>query len=161
MSSPRRVVITGLGVLTPIGAGADKYWESLTAGRTGIRRISSFDPSTLPSPLAGEILDFDAKQYIDKKERKSLRVMARTIQLAVAAAQLAMDDARVQKDQLDPARFGVEFGAGLIPSELHELGPASQVSESAEPGVVDLKKWGEHGIANIPPLWMLKYLPNM
>jgi len=161
MSSPRRVVITGLGVLTPIGAGADKYWESLTAGRTGIRRISSFDPSTLPSPLAGEILDFDAKQYIDKKERKSLRVMARTIQLAVAAAQVALDDSKIQKDKLDPTRFGVEFGSGLIPTDLHELGAAAKISANCQPGMVDLKIWGEQGIPAINPLWMLKYLPNM
>ncbi len=161
MSSPRRVVITGMGLLTPIGIGADKVWESLVAGRTGIRRITAFDASTLPSPLAGEIDGFDPKQYIDKKERKSLRVMARTIQLAVAAAQAAIDHSGIQKDKIDPARFGVEFGAGLIPSELQELGAAAKLSANCQPGVVDLKIWGEQGLAAINPLWMLKYLPNM
>jgi 3-oxoacyl-[acyl-carrier-protein] synthase II len=161
MSSPRRVVITGIGVLTPIGVGVDKYWESLAAGTNGIRRIASFDPSSLPSPLAGEIDGFDAKQYIDKKERKSLRVMARTIQLAVAAAQVALDDSKIQKDKIDPTRFGVEFGSGLIPSELQELGPAAKLSANCQPGMVDLKTWGEQGIPAINPLWMLKYLPNM
>ena len=159
MSSPRRVVITGLGVLTPIGVGVDKYWESLRAGRTGIRRISAFDASTLPSPLAGEIPDFDAKQYIDKKERKNLRVMARAIQMAVAAAQLAIDDGRVDKSKLDPTRFGVEFGSGLLPSEPEELGVAAQVSSNCQG--VDMNRWGEQGLPVIPPLWMLKYLPNM
>jgi 3-oxoacyl-[acyl-carrier-protein] synthase II len=161
MASPRRVVITGIGVLTPIGLGVDAFWESLVAGKSGIRRITAFDPSTLPSPLAGEIEGFEAKQYIDKKERKSLRVMARAIQLAVAAAQVAMDHGKVQKDKLDPTRFGVEFGAGLIPTELHELGSAAKVSANCQPGVVDLKTWGEQGIPAINPLWMLKYLPNM
>lgn len=161
MSSPRRVVITGLGTLNPLGIGADKFWDALVAGKNGVRRIQSFDPSALASPIAGEIDGFDPKQFIDKKERKSLRVMARTIQLAVAAAQLALDDSKIQKDKLDPTRFGVEFGAGLIPSELHELGPAAKVSANCAPGVVNLKAWGEQGIPNINPLWMLKYLPNM
>ncbi len=161
MSSPRRVVITGIGLLTPIGFGADKFWESLVAGKSGIRRITAFDGSSLPSPLAGEIDGFDAKQFIDKKERKSLRVMARTIQLAVAAAQVALDDSKIQKDKIDPTRFGVEFGAGLIPSELQELGAAAKLSANCLPGVVDLKIWGSQGIPVINPLWMLKYLPNM
>jgi 3-oxoacyl-[acyl-carrier-protein] synthase II len=171
MSSPRRVVITGLGVLTPIGLDAGKFWDSLAAGKSGIRRISTFDPSSLPSPIAGQIDGFDPKNYIVKSERKSLRVMARTIQLAVAAAQVAMDDAKLQRESapgeparysgIDPARFGVEFGSGLIPSELHELGAAAKVSSNCTPGVVDLKVWGEQAIPQINPLWMLKYLPNM
>ena len=161
MASVRRIVITGLGLLTPIGLDAARYWQSLVQGRSGVRRIRSFDASALASPIAGEIDGFDPKGYIEKKERKSLRVMARTIQLAVAAAQVAMDDGKVQKDKLDPARFGVSFGAGLIPSELQELGPAGAVSRSGQPGVVDLEKWGTAGIEAIPPLWMLKYLPNM
>jgi 3-oxoacyl-[acyl-carrier-protein] synthase II len=87
--------------------------------------------------------------------------MARSIQLAVAGAQLALDDGRVEIARLDPTRFGVEFGSSLIASELEELGPAALASANCQPGVVDLEKWGEQGIASIPPLWMLKYLPNM
>src|SRR4051812_42972591 len=105
MASVRRVVLTGLGLLTPIGLDADRYWDSLSQGKSGVRRIRAFDASALASPIAGEIDGFDPKQYIDKKERKSLRVMARTIQLAVAAAQIAMDHGKVQKDKLDPTRF--------------------------------------------------------
>ena len=88
--------------------------------------------------------------------------MARTIQLAVAAAQLAMDDSKVDKAKLDPTRFGVEFGAGLIPSELTELGAASYVATGNNTGTKSISKtWGEKGISTIQPLWMLKYLPNM
>jgi 3-oxoacyl-[acyl-carrier-protein] synthase II len=111
--------------------------------------------------MAGEALGFDAKKYLDKKDRKSLRVMARTIQLAVAAAQMALDDSKVDKRKLDPTRFGVEFGACLIASELEELGVAAQVSTNCQPEAVDMEKWGAQGIPAIPPLWMLKYLPNM
>jgi 3-oxoacyl-[acyl-carrier-protein] synthase II len=162
MSSPaRRVVLTGIGVANPLGLGASAFWEGLRQGANGIRPIQAFDPAALPCHIAGEIHGFDAKNYIDKKDRKSLRVMARGIQLAVAGAQLALDDAKVDKEKLDPTRFGVEFGAGLLPTELQELGAAAQVSTNGTPGFVDLKKWGEQGLPCIPPLWMLKYLPNM
>src|SRR5262249_6113139 len=99
--------------------------------------------------------------FVDKKDRKSLRVMSRPIQLAVAAAQLALDDGKVNKDKLDPTRFGCEFGSGLLPTEPEELGPAAQVSTNCMPGQVDMKAWGEKGLEAVPPLWMLKYLPNM
>jgi 3-oxoacyl-[acyl-carrier-protein] synthase II len=160
-SSTRRAVLTGLGVITPIGLDKKTFWESLRAGRSGVRPITAFDPSTLPTRIAGQILDFAAKNYIEKEGRKSLKVMSRTIQLAVAAAQVALDDGRVDKTRLDPTRFGVEFGAGLIASELEELGVAAQLSANCQPGVVDLEKWGSQGLPCMPPLWMLKYLPNM
>src|SRR5713101_4268361 len=160
-SSSRRAVITGLGVISPIGLDKAAYWESLCTARSGVRPITSFDPAGLPCRFGGELVGFDAKEYVDKKERKSLKVMSRSIQLAVAAAQLAMDDCGVDKSQLDPTRFGVEFGAGLIASELEELGMASQISSTGQIGAVDLEKWGSQGLACMPPLWMLKYLPNM
>jgi 3-oxoacyl-[acyl-carrier-protein] synthase II len=160
-ASSRRAVLTGIGVVTSIGLDAGAFWESLLAARSGIRRISLFDASRLPVQIAGEISDFDARNFVDKKERKSLRVMARTIQLAVAAAQRALDHGQVNKEQLDPARFGVEFGSGMIATELDELGDAALASTNCVPGRVDLKQWGEQGIPTIPPLWMLKYLPNM
>jgi 3-oxoacyl-[acyl-carrier-protein] synthase II len=159
--SPRRVVITGLGILSPIGKDAASFWNGLVQGQSGVRLIQSFDAGGLPIHIAGQVPDFDAKGYIEKKERKNLRVMARPIQFAVAAAQLALDDGKVDKTTLDPTRFGVEFGAGLIASELPELGPASQVSINGQPSAVDLKRWGAQGLAAITPLWMLKYLPNM
>lgn len=161
VSSARRVVITGIGIISPIGLDVASYWRSLQEGRSGIRPIRTFDVSGLPVRIAGEVPDFDAKEFVDKKDRKSLRVMARTIQLAVAGAQRALDDGKVDKSKLDPTRFGVEFGAGLIATELHDLIEASCLSANCQPGRVDLEKWGDHGIPAIQPLWMLKYLPNM
>ena len=161
MSVPsRRVVVTGLGVISPYGFDVAAFWAGLSAGRSAVKPITSFDTTALPCRFGGEIAGFDAKNFLDKKDRKSLRVMARTIQLAVAGAQTALIDSKVDKEKLDPARFGVEYGAGLIPSELHELGPAAQVSRLDEHHV-DLQAWGEKGLAVIQPLWMLKYLPNM
>lgn len=161
----RRVVLTGLGVLSPIGLNAGSFWDSLCSGRSGVRAIKAFDASGLPARIAGEIPAFDPKEYLDKKRDratiKSLKVMARTIQLAVCAAQLAMNDAGADREKLDSTRFGVEFGAGLIASELDELTPPSLASANCQPGSVDLEKWGEQGLGVMPPLWMLKYLPNM
>jgi 3-oxoacyl-[acyl-carrier-protein] synthase II len=161
VSSSRRVVITGVGVISPIGLEKGVFWEALYNSRSGVRPITAFDPSSLPCRIAGQIIGFDAKNYVDKKERKSLKVMSRSIQLAMAAAQSAIEDCGLDKSKLDPTRFGVEFGAGLIASELEELGGASQVSATGQIGAVDLHKWGAQGLAHMPPLWMLKYLPNM
>jgi 3-oxoacyl-[acyl-carrier-protein] synthase II len=160
-ASSRRAVITGVGVLSPIGLDAAAFWRSLQEGRSGVRPIQAFDASALPVRFAGEIPDFDAKDFVEKKDRRSLKMMARTIQLAVAAAQLALNDAAVDKAKLAPERFGVEFGAGLIAAELPELADACRVSANCQPGRVDLEKWGAEGLPVIQPLWMLKYLPNM
>jgi 3-oxoacyl-[acyl-carrier-protein] synthase II len=160
-SSSRRAVITGLGVISPIGLTKADFWESLSHRRSGIGSISAFDASALPTRIGGEVKGFEPKNYVDKKERKSLKIMSRSIQLAVAASQLALDDSGIDKAGLDPDRFGVEFGAGLIASELEELGPPAQTSANCQPGSVDLEQWGAQGLACMPPLWMLKYLPNM
>lgn len=174
MVSSRRVVITGLGVITPIGLNAADFWKALEAGRGGVRPIQSFNTTNLSTQFAAEIPNFDAKSFLDKKDRKSLRVMARGIQLGVAAAQLALTEAKIDrvqldptveptpgKPRLDPTRFGIEFGSGLLPTELPELGPAAKVSGNCRPQVVDLERWGVEGLPVITPLWMLKYLPNM
>jgi 3-oxoacyl-[acyl-carrier-protein] synthase II len=155
----RRVVLTGIGAINPLGLNAAAYWEAIANGRSGIKPLTGFDPGGMPSRIAGEVANFDAKNFIDKKDRRSLKVMARAIQLAVSAAQLALTDSGINKEQLDPTRFGVEFGAGLLPTELEDLGPASQASTQS--GAVDLKQWGAAGLPSIQPLWMLKYLPNM
>ncbi len=160
-SANRRVVLTGIGVVTSIGMDATAFWDGLAHQRCGIKPIEAFDASALKTRIAGEIIGFEPKSYLSKEGRKSLRVMARSIQMAVAAAQLAIDDGQVDKTKLDPTRFGVEFGAGLIPSELTELGLASHLATEANTHAQDLKIWGEKSIPNIPPLWMLKYLPNM
>jgi 3-oxoacyl-[acyl-carrier-protein] synthase II len=160
-AASRRTVFTGVGVVTPIGLNTPAFWESLRAGKGGVRTIQAFDASSLPTRIAGEIVGFDPKEYLAKPDRKGLRVMARGIQLAVSAAQVAMDDGKVDKARLDSTRFGVEFGSGLLATELEEIAAASLASANCQLGLVDLEKWGEQGIPTIPPTWMLKYLPNM
>src|SRR5215468_7172740 len=93
MAAARRVLITGLGLVTPIGVGVAAFRESLLARKSGVHTFRLFDPQVLPVRFAGEIEEFDPKLYVDRKQAKQLKVMARTQQLAVAAARLGLDDA--------------------------------------------------------------------
>jgi 3-oxoacyl-[acyl-carrier-protein] synthase II len=163
VASTRRTVISGVGMINALGLDTPTAWEAILAGKSGIRRISLFDTSGLPVHIGGEIPGFSAKDFLDKKDpaRKSLRMMSRPIELAICAALLALKDGAVDKSKLDPTRFGCEFGSGLIAMELPELGDAAQIGTSGGNAPADLVRWGRDGLATIPPLWMLKYLPNM
>ncbi len=161
MSNRRRSVISGLGVLSPLGIRRGPVWEAIQAGTPGVKAISTFDTSSLPVKVAGVVTDFDPKMYMEKKDRKQLRMMARPIQLAVAGAWLALEDCQVDKTTLDKTRFGVLYGSCMIPSELPELAEPGKLCVIPGERVVDTKKWGVEGIPAIQPLWMLKYLPNM
>jgi 3-oxoacyl-[acyl-carrier-protein] synthase II len=161
-SSRTRTVLTGLGLLTPIGVRAEPVWQNLMAGKSGVKRISVFDPGGLPVQIAGEITDFDGRKFVDKKQGKGFKMMARAIQLGVAAANLALQDAKLDPTKLDPTRFGVDFGASLVATDLEDLIQASHLSApEGIAGKVDFRTWGEKGLPTIEPLWMLKYLPNM
>ena len=159
--SPRRVVLTGTGVVTPIGLDLSSFAESLLAGRGGIGPLHSFDASALPVRFGGEVRDFDPRNYLDKKDRKSLKMMVRTIQLAVAASRMALADAGLAGGGPDPARFGIVFGTGTIPGDLADMGPAAQVAYDESVGHIDLKRWGRDAIPIIQPMWMLNHVPNM
>src|SRR5262249_38193496 len=101
------------------------------------------------------------RAYLDKKDRKRLPVMVRTFQLAVAAARMAAQDARVTPETVDLTRLATIFGSGTIPSELSDLGVASQATANCLPMVVDLRRWGSEGMGLVPPMWMLCHIPNM
>ncbi|HEY8394930.1 MAG TPA: beta-ketoacyl-ACP synthase II [Thermaerobacter sp.] len=105
-----RVVITGVGAVTPLGVGVDTLWEGVLAGRSGIRRITRFDPSPFPSQIAGEVPDFDPTAFID---RKDARRMDRFTQFAVASVAMALRDARLDLDDVDRDRVGVTMGTGI------------------------------------------------
>ena len=162
----RRVAITGLGVVTSAGIGVEAFWSALTEGRQCIRAMESFDPAALPCRVAGEIADFSARTFVPKTYRKAVKVMARDIEIAVAAADLAVRDAGLVTRAQDaenmtvaPPRFGCNIGAGLICADLNELGEAAVTA--VVDGAFDLKAWGREGLGNLTPLWLLKYLPNM
>ncbi|HXQ73175.1 MAG TPA: beta-ketoacyl-[acyl-carrier-protein] synthase family protein [Pyrinomonadaceae bacterium] len=109
---PRRVVITGMGCVTPLGIGREAYWNALVAGKSGVRRIEAFDPSSFPVQIAAEVPSFDWEAQLNPKDRKHV---PRTVPLALAAAREALADARLfpQDMSLDERRaFGVELGTG-------------------------------------------------
>jgi 3-oxoacyl-[acyl-carrier-protein] synthase II len=106
----RRVVVTGLGVITPLGTGLEKTWKALCAGQSGIRRITRFDPTDYPAQIAGEVLDFNPADYIEKKEIKKMDTF---IHYAVAASQMAMDDAGLKVTDENADRTGVYIGSGI------------------------------------------------
>jgi len=153
-----RVVITGVGVVSPVGIGKDRFWENLSAGRSGIDFLRAFPHYDLPSKLAAEVKDFDPLRYI--RHRKMLKVMSRDIQLGVASASLAMEDAGLQRGSVDPDRLGVEFGAGRISMTPSELAEAAFLCAD-EDSDFDFSRWGEKPMGEICPLWLLKHLPNM
>ena len=109
MAFQQDIVVTGIGVVSPIGIGKEPFWAALEEGRSGIRRLDlPADPSQ-PPPIGGVVADFDPKQYV--RPRKSLKVMSRDIQLAFAAADLACVDAGLRERPVDPERLGVVFGS--------------------------------------------------
>ena len=106
----RRVVITGIGIISSIGIGKDAFWQALRDGKSGISRITGFDASRLTTQFAGQVRDFDSLQYID---RKSLRRMDRTSQFAVACAKMAVQDAGLDLQSNGRHRAGVIIGTAM------------------------------------------------
>ena len=112
LTRPRRVVITGMGCVTPLGIGREAYWNALITGKSGVRRIETFDPSSFPVQIAAEVPSFDWQSQLNPKDRKHV---PRTVPLALAAAREALEDAKLFPDDLslDERRaFGVELGTG-------------------------------------------------
>ncbi len=175
MSRPerRRVVITGLGPVSAFGVGMGPLWQALVEGRSALRSIERWDASGLPTSAAAEIPAdlFDVKSYVPKSYRKATKVMARDIELAVGAAHEAVRDAGlVTKSHegtpeggtptLPPDRVGCHIGAGLIAADIDELTSALYTARDGA-GQFSFGLWGEQGMNNLTPLWLLKYLPNM
>lgn len=106
----RRVVITGLGAVTPVGTGVKNFWEAICAGKSGIRLITRFDTTNYPSKIAGEVTDFNAEDFIPKKEVKKMDTF---IHYALAASIMVMEDAGIKISNEEATRFGVLVGAGI------------------------------------------------
>ena len=106
----RRVVITGMGAITPIGLGVENFWEGIKAGKLGFGSITKFDASEYKCKLAAEVKDFDAKAYMDPKAAKRMELFC---QYAVAAAKEAVEDSGLDMEKEDPFRVGVSVGSGI------------------------------------------------
>src|SRR6478672_7659184 len=106
----RRVVVTGIGMISPLGIGNDATWQGLIEGRSGIGKITKFDASAYPAQIAGEVKGFDPANWIEKKEVKKSDTF---IHYAVAASQMAIDDSKLDHKNVDSDRFGVIIGSGI------------------------------------------------
>ena len=151
------VVVTGVGVVSPIGIGKQRFAEALYAGRSGIRPFTLFDAAGLTVRIGGEISDFDPKAA--GLPRKSLKVMPRDAQIGVAASLLACRDGAVSDGNVDPERFGVILGADRICGSIGDSAPAYR--KCMTDGRFDFSRWGPEGMPVVFPLSFLRVLPNM
>lgn len=138
-----RVVITGLGVVTPLGSSVSLFWNGLIQGKSGIRRITQFDPVEMPCQIAGEIPDFEVEQYM---ERKEARRNPRSAQIALGAATQAVADAGLPDTMPDPERAGVVIGTGI--------GGIDRMEE----GIETLRT---QGLNRVNPYYLPSAIPNL
>jgi len=103
----KRVVVTGLGIIAPNGIGVEEFWNALKLGKSGVKRISRFDPEPFPTKVAGEVINFNPDDFLD---RKKARRMDRFVQFSVAVAKMAIKDSGLILEEEDPARVGVVTG---------------------------------------------------
>ncbi len=106
----RRVVVTGMGAITPIGIGVDEFWKGLIEGKNGIAPITKFDPSKFDTQFAAEVKNFNPENYLDKK---SVRRMDPFVQFAIVSSDMAYNDSEINGDSVDKEKFGVIYGSGI------------------------------------------------
>jgi 3-oxoacyl-[acyl-carrier-protein] synthase II len=157
----RRVVVTGVGLVTPLGTGVEKNWTGLMAGRSGIGPITRFATDDFPTRIAGEVRDFTPEDYI---ERREIKKMDPFIQYAIGAAQQAMDQAGLKVPLADPDRVGVIVGVGMggiqsieqfhtlyLESRLRRVSPffVAKVIANLAPGQISIR-FGARGVNYTP-----------
>src|SRR5262249_3196876 len=153
----RRVVVTGIGIVTPLGVGTDATWEGLVAGRSAVGPIEGFDASSLRTQLAAELDDFDATQFAP---RKALRSMPRTDHPAGAGAAVAAEDAALEAPEEgddERARRGLYVGSNKEVSNLQPILDGVLYAQ-AEDGSLDLGLLGENARSAFPPLYYVEGL---
>lgn len=166
--SERRVVITGLGLISPLGCSPAALWEALMARRSGVDHLSFFPNDFFPMSFAGEareftgaIDNFGTLEGEQKKAiRKGLKTICREAQMGIAAAQRAMFDAGLTQGKFNPERTGAVFGSDYMVSEPLEFVDAVRTCRGPE-GKFQYSRWALEGLSKLNPLWLLKYLPNM
>lgn len=161
--SATRVVITGLGLVSPIGIGIDRFEAGLKAGHSGIAPISLIPYSAAPGGIGAEVkelTDETAKTTWLKGQRKSFKVYSRDIQLGVLAAIIGIEHSGLKVEELAHERIGVEFGSNQMysPPDVLQGGADACADERLE---FHFDRWGQTGLHSMEPLWLLKYLPNM
>jgi len=166
MNQPtREVVITGIGIVSPLGVGIDRFRENLLAGHSGVHHCRLFPVTASPDAVGGEVSDFtedSAKKGLLKDQRRNLKAMCREIQMGVASALLALQHAGVDLGAINHERLGVEFGANLMLSAPDILETSClNCCDPPESTHFSFDRWGQVGLPSLEPLWLLRYLPNM
>lgn len=157
----RRVVVTGIGLITPFGVGAPPFWDGLLEGASALSRVSAFDASVCSTPFGGEIRPetFDAFRFVN--DRKRLRLMGRHAQLGISAAVLAMQDARLERGILNPNRVGVFMGGSHDRTAFDEtLGLLARLKRPGAPGEPDLSLLWEMAKQYYDAMLFLRTIPN-
>lgn len=152
----RRVVITGIGLVTALGIGTEATWQGLIEGRTGIGTITLFDASTLRTQLAGEVVGFTPQAFITN--RRTLRLMTRGDQLACAGATLAMQDSQLNMDKLDGDRVGLFVGGNKELCDV-EVVMEAFIAARDENGIADIHRFAKAAQATAYPLFFVLGLP--
>jgi 3-oxoacyl-[acyl-carrier-protein] synthase II len=156
----RQVVVTGVGVVAPNGIGKEAFWSACVNGQSGVRSIQSFDTTSLPVHIAGEVPELDINPFFPTAHRKSLKILGRAARFGVAAAGLAVQDSGLDLSRENPECIGIVMGAGLVPIDLTEIAPI--VADALDDdGRLHMDCLGHAGKEALFPLWILKYLPNM
>lgn len=154
-----RVVVTGIGIVSPNGIGRREFSEAIVEGRSGVSYIESFDTTGLAIKIAGEVKNFDVMPYLGE-HKKSAKLMSRAVRFAVGAAALAVSDSGVDVNKLDPSRLGVCMGTGITPMDVGELIEPIARSIRSD-GSFDMGEFAQARAESMFPLWLLQHLPNM
>jgi 3-oxoacyl-[acyl-carrier-protein] synthase II len=161
--SAKRTVITGLGIVSPLGIGVEPFLAALKAGRSGIAPITLIPFSAAPGNVGAEVKELTeetAKSKWLKPHRKQFKVHSRDIQLGILAAILGLEHSALNVEQLNHERIGVEFGSNQMysPPEVLQDPAFAAADENTD---FQHDRWGTTGLGAMEPLWLLKYLPNM
>ncbi len=153
----RRVVVTGIGCITPGGNDVQTMWESLRAGQSHVDYITHFDASNFPTKFAAEVKNFEFEKYVDDPGR--FVDAGRNIRFAIGAARQAMEDSGVLDSQVDPSRFGVYLGAGEGQQDFNLF--MSLISKAQQDGEVDLEEFTRGCLELLNPQYEMELEPNM
>ncbi|MCR9202076.1 MAG: beta-ketoacyl-ACP synthase II [Planctomycetaceae bacterium] len=153
----RRVVVTGLGCVTPLGNNINEMWSALQEGKSGVGDITHFDAANFPTRFAAEVRGYDFHSYVDNAERFS--DAGRNTRFAIGAASQAVSDSGINDSGLDPSRFGVYLGAGEGQQDFIQF--MSLVAQSNKNGDVDLERFTNEFLHSMNPQFELELEPNM
>jgi len=164
----RRVVITGIGLVSPLGNSPERLWSALAAGQSGVRELKSIPVEAFPTRFGAEALEFTGaiedfgplEKAKARNVKKNLKAMCREMQFGIAVAQLALADAKFPLDSADLDRVGCVYGSDYMLTVPQEFTSGMRKSLDGQE-TFDFRNWADKGLPEVEPLWLLKYLPNL